>query len=374
MAAIRLLILIGCRKREILHLRWDQVDFEAAELVLPKSKTGPRKVSLSPRAVRVLESIERVPDNPWVVPGRVEGTADAQHRRSLGSSLRARRAQGHTHPRLPALLRLPSRGPRREPSHDRKAPWPPPSADHRPVRTPCPRHRQGIGRARRGQHRRGAGVRRAIDRDIQPRNAPLDRGYARSPDRGLASSWRLMPDWNDGSRLPAMTIRSLVRDLRPCLAAKLLADKAPAPTTVTVSRLLSASQITWNSASTVPSVFPLDNNARVASCDGTSDPFSSFHSPRSVSFPNRPSPSRRDPCSVPLPAHGEHRSRRIASLLARTLPPPSPLDHACPRSRSRLPPVASRKYCAFRPFNQSSDLGRGVDIARGDSYALRCKA
>ena len=73
MAAIRLLILIGCRKREILHLRWDQVDFEAAELVLPKSKTGPRKVSLSPRAVRVLESIERVPDNPWVVPGRVEG-------------------------------------------------------------------------------------------------------------------------------------------------------------------------------------------------------------------------------------------------------------------------------------------------------------
>ena len=73
MAAIRLLILTGCRKREILHLRWDQVDFEAAELVLPKSKTDPRKVSLSPRAVRVLESIKRVPDNPWVVPGRVEG-------------------------------------------------------------------------------------------------------------------------------------------------------------------------------------------------------------------------------------------------------------------------------------------------------------
>ena len=52
MAAIRLLILTGCRKREILHLRWHQVDFEAAELVLPKSKTGPRKVSLSPRGGR----------------------------------------------------------------------------------------------------------------------------------------------------------------------------------------------------------------------------------------------------------------------------------------------------------------------------------
>ena len=72
-AAIRLLILTGCRKREILHLRWKQVDLEAAELVLADSKTGPRNVSLSPRAMRVLKSIERVPGNPWVIPGRVEG-------------------------------------------------------------------------------------------------------------------------------------------------------------------------------------------------------------------------------------------------------------------------------------------------------------
>ena len=72
-AAIRLLILTGCRKREILHLQWNQVDLKAAELVLRDTKTGPRKVALSPRAVRVLEGIERVPDSPWVIPGRVEG-------------------------------------------------------------------------------------------------------------------------------------------------------------------------------------------------------------------------------------------------------------------------------------------------------------
>ena len=72
-AAIRLLILTRCRKREILHLRWDLVDLKEAELVLAEAKTGPRKVSLSARAVQVLESIERVPDSPWVIPGRVEG-------------------------------------------------------------------------------------------------------------------------------------------------------------------------------------------------------------------------------------------------------------------------------------------------------------
>ena len=72
-AAIRLLILTGCRKREILHLCWDQVNLEAAELVLPATKTGLRNVSLSPRAVAVLKTIERVPGNPWVIPGRVEG-------------------------------------------------------------------------------------------------------------------------------------------------------------------------------------------------------------------------------------------------------------------------------------------------------------
>ena len=72
-AAIRLLILTGCRKREILHLRWEQVNLEAAELVLPSTKTGPKQVSLSPRAIGVLESIPRVPDSPWVIPGRVEG-------------------------------------------------------------------------------------------------------------------------------------------------------------------------------------------------------------------------------------------------------------------------------------------------------------
>ena len=72
-AAIRLLLLTGCRKREILDLRWEDVDVEAGEIHLPETKTGARTVSLSPTAVRVLREIPRLPGSPWVIPGKVEG-------------------------------------------------------------------------------------------------------------------------------------------------------------------------------------------------------------------------------------------------------------------------------------------------------------
>ena len=73
-AAIRLLLLTGCRKSEILSLQWQDVDLEAGDLRLRDSKTGPRAVPLSPPAVRVLAELPRVPGNPWVIPGRKPGT------------------------------------------------------------------------------------------------------------------------------------------------------------------------------------------------------------------------------------------------------------------------------------------------------------
>ena len=73
-AAIRLLLLTGCRKNEILTLRWDDVDRTAGELRLRDAKTGTRMVPLTPTAVEVLAGIPRVPDNPWVIVGKKPGT------------------------------------------------------------------------------------------------------------------------------------------------------------------------------------------------------------------------------------------------------------------------------------------------------------
>ena len=73
-AAIRLLMLTGCRRGEIVTLRWEDVDLEAGELRLRDAKTGARQVALSPAAVRVLSAIPRHADNPWVIAGRKPGT------------------------------------------------------------------------------------------------------------------------------------------------------------------------------------------------------------------------------------------------------------------------------------------------------------
>ena len=69
-AALRLLMLTGCRRDEILTLRWDDVDRTARELRLRDSKKGPRMVALTPALERVLDSIPRTPGNPWVIVGR----------------------------------------------------------------------------------------------------------------------------------------------------------------------------------------------------------------------------------------------------------------------------------------------------------------
>jgi integrase len=73
-AAIRMLILTGCRKNEILTLRWDWIDRFHRCLRLPDSKTGAKVVHLGAPALRLISSLKPREGNPHVFPGRTVGT------------------------------------------------------------------------------------------------------------------------------------------------------------------------------------------------------------------------------------------------------------------------------------------------------------
>ena len=88
-AAIRLLMLTGCRCNEILTLSWQDVDLEARELRLRDAKTGARIVPLSPSAANLLAGLRRESNSPWVIPGLKPGT----HMRKLDNAWRTLRAR-----------------------------------------------------------------------------------------------------------------------------------------------------------------------------------------------------------------------------------------------------------------------------------------
>ena len=67
----RLLALTGCRLNEIQSARREWVDVERRLLILPDSKTGPRKINL-PQAA--LDIIAAMPPNKWLIPGKIGGS------------------------------------------------------------------------------------------------------------------------------------------------------------------------------------------------------------------------------------------------------------------------------------------------------------
>jgi integrase len=73
LAAIKLLIFTGCRRGEILSLKWGHVDHEHRELRLPTSKTGYKIVPLNAPALAILTTLPRVEGNEHVLPGLRDG-------------------------------------------------------------------------------------------------------------------------------------------------------------------------------------------------------------------------------------------------------------------------------------------------------------
>ena len=72
-AVIRLLIFTGCRLGEILTLKWEYVDLKQNIISLPDSKTGAKKIFLSPPAIAILEKLPREEGNPYVCVGTKSG-------------------------------------------------------------------------------------------------------------------------------------------------------------------------------------------------------------------------------------------------------------------------------------------------------------
>lgn len=69
--AYRLLILTGCRLSEIQTLKWEYIKEDG--IYLPDSKTGAKKVYIGQAVHDLLAKISPTPDNPYVIPGTIEG-------------------------------------------------------------------------------------------------------------------------------------------------------------------------------------------------------------------------------------------------------------------------------------------------------------
>jgi integrase len=80
-AALRLLLFTGARLREILHLKWENVDLERGLLFLADSKTGRKTLVLNAPAMAVLVSLPRV--GSYVIASDTAGTKGEKPRADL---------------------------------------------------------------------------------------------------------------------------------------------------------------------------------------------------------------------------------------------------------------------------------------------------
>ena len=79
-AAIRLLLLTGCRLREILNLEWSRIDFERGIINLSEAKRGRRPVILNAPALQILNELPRI--GQFVIASTVEDKPRADIKRA----------------------------------------------------------------------------------------------------------------------------------------------------------------------------------------------------------------------------------------------------------------------------------------------------
>lgn len=83
-AALKLLLLSGTRKNEALRARWEHVDLDRGVWYLPLTKNNKaHHVPLNDEAKALLASLPRLPNCPWVFPGRDPAKPVVEVRRCL---------------------------------------------------------------------------------------------------------------------------------------------------------------------------------------------------------------------------------------------------------------------------------------------------
>jgi integrase len=70
--AIMLLLLTGARRSEVMHAKWEYVDWQKHTLLVPLSKSGrPRTIALSSEAITLLGSLRPAADTGYIFPSPV---------------------------------------------------------------------------------------------------------------------------------------------------------------------------------------------------------------------------------------------------------------------------------------------------------------
>ncbi|MGZ4954261.1 MAG: tyrosine-type recombinase/integrase [Methylobacter sp.] len=73
-AVFAFLLYTGTRRQEALEAQWEHVDLQRRTWFIPRCKGGKsRNVILNAMAVELLQKQPRLPDNPYIFPGKIEG-------------------------------------------------------------------------------------------------------------------------------------------------------------------------------------------------------------------------------------------------------------------------------------------------------------
>lgn len=73
-AAMAFLLFTGARKQEALDAKWDHIDLDKGIWFIPMCKSGKsRHVILNSVAIGLLQQQSKLPDNPYIFPGKIHG-------------------------------------------------------------------------------------------------------------------------------------------------------------------------------------------------------------------------------------------------------------------------------------------------------------